>query len=382
MKARIAVLLMMMMMQVVAMSAAFAQMPIDPLGQVVTLPERSPHWVWVNDIVFDHMSDGQAHLVDGDTGKYLGKLSTGFGFVRVVIPRDGKVIYSPETYMSRGTRGQRTDVVTRYDARTLLPLGETVIPPKRASSMPMMANVAITDDDRFLLIYNFNPSQSVTVVDTRSNKFVGEIETAGCALIYPTGPRSFFSICADGALLDVRLDESGKAARQQRTASMFDVKSDPVTEKAVRVGDTWLFVSFAGFMHPVRMTATGLTAEPKWALLTAAERAQNWRPGGLQQLAVHAGFKRLYALVQQGGAHSHKDPGKDVWVYDLTRKVSVQRIALKNLTTSIHVSADQKPLLFASFLVSSTTDIYDAIKGNHLRSIENVGASPTLLMSP
>ena len=58
--------------------------------------------------------------------------------------------------------------------------------------MPMMANSELTDDERFLLIYNFNPAQSVTVVDTKTRKFVGEIETAGCALVYPTGPRSFF----------------------------------------------------------------------------------------------------------------------------------------------------------------------------------------------
>jgi hypothetical protein len=30
----------------------------------------SKHWVWINDIVFAHMVDGTAHLIDGDSGKY------------------------------------------------------------------------------------------------------------------------------------------------------------------------------------------------------------------------------------------------------------------------------------------------------------------------
>jgi len=58
--------------------AAAAALAPDPLGVVATLPAvASPHWVWVNDIVFSHMSDGQALLVDGDSGRFLGMLSTG-----------------------------------------------------------------------------------------------------------------------------------------------------------------------------------------------------------------------------------------------------------------------------------------------------------------
>ena len=135
-----------------------------------------PHWVWVNDMAFFAFPDGKAFLVDGDSGKMLGMLSTGYSFTSVLIPKTGAVIYAPEIYFSRGTRGTRTDVVTIYDATRLEPVGEIEIPPKRASLMPMPGAQALTDDDRFLLIYNFTPSQSVTVVDTHSRKFVGEIE--------------------------------------------------------------------------------------------------------------------------------------------------------------------------------------------------------------
>src|SRR5258706_15558090 len=91
-----------------------AAVPTDPAplapdqpNLVQSLPGTpSPHWVWVNDIVFTHMASGQALLVDGDSGRFLGLLgSTGFSFERIVLVRGGGLIFSPEMYFSRGTRG-------------------------------------------------------------------------------------------------------------------------------------------------------------------------------------------------------------------------------------------------------------------------------------
>jgi methylamine dehydrogenase heavy chain len=357
--------------------------PADPLGVVASLPATSPHWVWVNDFVFPHMTDGQALLVDGDSGRFLGLLSTGFGFSRLNLSKDGKTIFSPETYFSRGTRGARTDVVTMYDPTHLAPIGEIAIPAKRSSNMPMMADSELTDDGRFLMIYNFTPAQSVTVVDTRSRTLVGEIETAGCALVYPTGPRSFFSICADGSLLNVRLDDKGHASSRDRTGHLFDVAKDPVTEKAVRVGDAWLFVSYGGVMYPIQISKDGgLTLGAKWPLLSAADQAQQWRPGGLQQLAAHAGLNRLYSIMHRGGPETHKDPGKEVWVYDLARHQRIQRMGLKNDSGAIQVTHDPRPLLFSAFIESNTLDVYDATNGQWLRSVEHIGTTPTILVTP
>jgi methylamine dehydrogenase heavy chain len=365
-------------------AAASPPLAADPLGTIASLPaSASPHWVWVNDFVFPHMTDGQALLVDGDNGRFLGLLSTGFGFSRLVLAKDGKTIFSPETYFSRGTRGTRTDVVTMYDPTRLAPVGEIVIPPKRSSNMPMMADSELTDDGRFLLIYNFTPAQSVTVVDARSRSLVGEIETAGCALVYPTGARSFFSICADGSLLNVHLDDKGHARSRDRTGHMFDVAKDPVTEKAVRVGNVWQFVSYGGVMYPIQIAKDGgLTLGAQWPLLSAADQAQKWRPGGLQQLAAHAGLNRLYSIMHRGGPETHKDPGKEVWVYDLARHTRIQRIELKNDAGAIQVTHDAQPLLFSAFIESSTLDIYDATNGQWLRSVEHIGTTPTILVTP
>lgn len=92
----------------------------------------------------------------------------------------------------------------------------------------------------------FTPAQSVTVVDTRTRRFVGEIGAPGCALINPAGPRSFFSICSDGALLQVRLNDRGGAAALMRTPQLFDPNKDPLAQEGVRDGNVWWFTSFHG----------------------------------------------------------------------------------------------------------------------------------------
>jgi methylamine dehydrogenase heavy chain len=363
---------------------AGAELPSD-LGrgpEVATLAVPAPkHWVWVNDFVFPHMADGMAYLIDGDSGRYLGTLSTGYSFAHVLLSSDGKLIYSPETYFARGTRGKRTDVVTLYDPATLKVLGEIAIPSKRSSNVPMIANQVLTDDDRFLLIYNFNPAQSVTVVDTKLRKFVREIEIPGCALVYPTGPRSFFSVCGDGSLSLVELEDSG-AAHQKRTQPLFHLTDDPVTEKAVRIGRVWYFVSFAGRIYPLEADGQQAQMGAAWWLTSEADRKAGWRPGGIQQLAVNSQKSRLYAIMHQGGVETHKDPGKDIWVFDVSSRQRVQQFPLKSLASSIQLSSDGEPLLYSIFIDAPDLDIYDAASGKLLRSVAHVGTSPTLMVTP
>jgi methylamine dehydrogenase heavy chain len=364
--------------------SARAELPSDTAhgfqSATIAVP-ASKHWVWVNDFVFPHMADGMAYLVDGDSGRYLGTLSTGYGYSHLLLSRDGKLIYSPETYFSRGTRGERTDVVTLYDPATLGAVGEIAIPPKRSSNLPMLGNQILTDDDRFLLIYNFNPSQGITVVDTKTRKFVREIESPGCALEFPTGPRSFFTVCGDGSLLLVTLDDNG-GAETKRTQPLLSMGDDPVTEKAVRIGRTWYFVTFNGRILPLEVDAQHASVGPIWWLTSEAERKDGWRPGGVQQLAVNAGKSRLYALMHRGGIETHKDPGKDVWVFDVAAHARVQQLVLKNLSSAIQISSDGHPLMYSTFIDAPALDIYDAASGRWLRSVDHVGTTPTVMVTP
>lgn len=364
--------------------ALAADLQPDPLPvQMITLPAKpSPHWVWIGDMAFTHLPDGRAYLVDGDKGAMLGLLSTGFNYVSPLPAPDGSVIYSPETYFSRGTRGTRTELVTLYDPRTLTPIDEITIPAKRVSAIPMQGQASLTDGGRFLLIYNYTPEQSTTVVDTQSRKFVGEVDTAGCALLFPTGPRDFFSLCADGGVLSVTLDDSGHAAKLVHSRPLFELQKDPITEKPVRLGDTWYFTSYESNIYPFKTDAKGTTVGKRWSLVTDAERAAGWRTGGLQQLAMHRATRRLYAIMHQGPLPTHKDPGNEVWVYDVTSGKRLQKITLKNIASSIQVSQDDQPLLYAVFLGSSALEIYDAMTGSYLRSVSDLALTPTVLVTP
>jgi methylamine dehydrogenase heavy chain len=160
------------------------------------------------------------------------------------------------------------------------------------------------------------------------------------------------------------------------------VDHDPVTEKGVRLGDTWYFVSFSGNVYPVKLDQGNLKLQKTWSLLTAAQKAENWRPGGLQQLAIHTGLNRLYSIMHQGPLETHKDPGREVWVYDLARQALIQKIAMKNDSGSIQVTRDSHPLLFSVFIDSNVLDVYDATSGNLLRSVTDIGTTPTVMVTP
>jgi methylamine dehydrogenase heavy chain len=346
---------------------------------VATVPAPGPHWFWADDLAFFSVVDGRSMLVDADTGRFVGMLSTGALFAKLDLPGDYGTIYSVETYYSRGTRGERTDVVTYYDPTTLAPTGEVVIPPHRQSGVPLLAMSGLTDDDRPLLVYNFNPAQSITVVDVGARKVAGELPTPGCALVYPAGPRRFAMLCQDGALLTIDLNDAGGEAARTRSAPFFDPKTDPITEKGVRLGKRWLFASFGGRLHEV--DAGGAEAAfASWPLLDDADRAESWAVGGAQHLALHAASGRLYALMHQGGADSHKDPGTEVWVYDVAAKRRVQRIALQKPAVSIQVTQDAAPVLLAT-LGEPVVEVYGATTGAHRRTIEGLGQTPLVLQT-
>jgi len=131
----------------------------------------------------------------------------------------------------------------------------------------------------------------------------------------------------------------------------------------------------------VRLDGAVLQVAETWSLLDAADRKASWRPGGLQHLALHSATRHLYSLMHVGGQDSHKDPGTEVWVYDVASKRRTQRIVLKSQATSIAVTRDAKPLLFTSFMGASGVNVYDALSGKFLRSISEVGLTPTTLVT-
>ena len=388
-----------------SLAAAAADLPAETPGSVLSLPPPSPHWFWVGDLLYRRSA-----LVDADSGRFLGMLSSGVGVIAPSTSPERGEIYLPETYYSRGSRGQRTDVVTVYDATRLAPIAEIAIPPKRADVVNGAGLSTLLDDGRFLAVFNLTPATSVTIVDVESRRFVGEIAIPGCSLVYAAGKRRFASLCGDGSLLLVTLDAAGSEAARQRSEKFFNPIDDPITEKGVRQGERWLFVSFEGIVHAIDLSGDAPHFEKSWSLFDASDRGAGWRVGGTQHLALHQASGRLFALVHQGGPGSHKESGSRVWVYDLASQRRVQEIPVANMVgafavhrlglssgvvdwlvehvvpnagaDSIAVTQDAEPRLVMAARTGGTLAVYDARSGAWLRYLDDVGLAPGVLQAP
>jgi methylamine dehydrogenase heavy chain len=395
----------------VVATPAPAELPVDPVGRVEILAAPlSPHLVWASDALMRRIA-----LADLDSGDTLGVIDGGYGITAALFARTRPELYVPETHYSRGARGDRTDVLSIYDALSLRAVGEVLLPPRRAMNVLPSANAALTDDDRFALVFNMTPATSVSVVDLERRAFTAEIAIPGCSLVYAAGARRFLSPCGDGALVVVTLDESGAEAARVRTRPFFDPQRDPVTEKAVRYGDEWLFVSFEGRVHPVDVSGAELRFAEPWDLFGAQERSEGWRIGGRQHSAVHQRSGRFYSLVHQGSSGSHKDPGTELWVYALDRRQRVDRISLRSPGLSylgepidlaphlfwpldglyewvltriglnvdgIAVTQDERPLLVTGSDFSGSLGIYDALSGGFLRRVAPGNTTTLVLQVP
>lgn len=362
-------------------SASFAELQPEPTGVIETLPEIWPaHWIIAHDAAFFHMSDGKYIVLDADSddqwGRFKGFMNASFiGVFNQATTRPE--MYIAETFRSRGTRGERTDVLTIYDKRSLGPVGEVVIPPKRSSNMPTAYNLQLVDDEKLALVYNFTPAQSVTVVDLVAREFLAEVPIPGCALAYPMAGRAFASICSDATIMAITLGEDGTQASSSRTDPFFDVDVDPLMEKPVMHDGVAYFPSFLGSVYPVDLNGSTPVVGDAWSMV--GDEEGGWRPGGILLGASDASGNLYFMMHPEGYDGSHKDPGVEVWVFDSETGRRVNRIALELPGLSINVTRDDEPLLVVSN-VNMQIDVYDATSGEHLRTLADFGQETPLTL--
>ena len=197
----------------------------------LTLPEASPHWVYVLEPVFPYLVSSKVWILDGDTLQYKGMVSAGYS-ANLALSHDKSAFYVTETYWSRGTRGDRTDVVTTYDAKTLNPTGEVILPKGRFLVVPKKYNAQLSSDGRYLYSFNMDPAFGLSLVDLKENRYVGEIETGGCSLAYPDRAQPASRRCAPTARSPTSPStQPGKATIEDGTP-FFNSETDPVFEHA------------------------------------------------------------------------------------------------------------------------------------------------------
>jgi methylamine dehydrogenase heavy chain len=229
-----------------------------------------------------------------------------------------------------------------------------------------------------MLSFNMDPATSVSVVDVQNQSYVGEIETPGCGLIFPSGPRRFSMVCADGSLLTVDFDEAGQA-QMTRGEPFFDAENDPVFEHPgfSQQNGKAFFVSYSGTVYPVDFSGAQPQVGKAWSLLSDDEKGK-WWPGGWQVASYHPGSNRLFVQMHEGTRWSHKQAGEEVWVFDVNTQERLQQIDLEEPALSIMVTQDDQPLLFALSEAASLS-VFDATTYQHNGDVGDIGISPYLL---
>jgi methylamine dehydrogenase heavy chain len=354
------------------------------------LPENTgQEWFWSYGFRMPSVADGQAFLFD-EHGKRLGQLSTGFWFNNLINAKLRNEIIATETYFSRGTRGERTDIVSVYDAQSLSPKNEIIIPSKRMNSIKNNGLLALTDDEKFALVVNYTPAQSISIVNLELGEFVEEVETPGCSVIYGAGNRTFYAICANGSFMQIKLGDDGRVEKRQRSEKLFNAVEDFLSIAASRIGDTWYFVSRQYNVYAIKMDSDTIELVNKWSLISETEREDSWTIAGLDHTTAHEASNRLFVLMHQGEKHQFEEPGTHVWVYNATTGEKLQEIELEEMSLAMKVSQSDTPRLYTLnvhfpmpslfaawiYIVEGESEVtksmrqrlsaYDAMSGEHL----------------
>jgi methylamine dehydrogenase heavy chain len=389
----------------IASSGARATEALEEL-EIAQLGAIGPHSVWVTDLLFRH-----SLLFDADSGEALATLDAGFATI-IKPPLYSRILdefYVVEAAYEWGHRGKRKDFITIYDEESLLVKGEIVIPMQAADSASNIAYTEFLDGERILAIFNQFPATSVSLIDLETRSYLNTIQSAGCAGIYPTGPLSFAMLCGNGRLRNIHIDEEGKLVDETTSEVFFDPVEDPVTMRGCRTGKRWIFVSFKGWAYEVDFEQNP-PATRSWSMLDASERKSDWRPGGRQLMALHRGLGRLYVLFHRGGSGTHKDPGRQIWVFDVETGRRIDTFELPNMAAAsvagllglesgfvdwvlehavpplggdtITTTQDDAPLLLVRNSGLAVVAVLDAISGEHLRDLEQVGLTGNRLVVP
>ena len=359
-----------------ASGLSHAEIQPEKLGTSETLPSDYPEqWVFAHDGAFMHMISGHYMILDpaAETGteQYKGMVDSSF-ISSFAQSNKRNEFYVIETFYSRGSRGERTDVVTIYDPSTLSPKGEIVLPKEklRMNSMPEKYASLLVNDDKYLVVTNMSPATSVTVVDLDNRSVVGTAETPGCVLNYPTGTSSFTSICLNGAFNTFKVDDSGQVSNVGQTEPMFDPMTSPVFEKPAIINGQAYFISFTGDVYNVDLSGDKPVIGEQWSLLNDEDSKAGYRPGGWQLLATDDNGLMYVLMHPEGYEGSHKDGGPEMWTIDPAKREVINKLELNTWGVSIMATHGEQPYVLVTN-AEMQVDVYQ--NGKYVRTLAPFG---------
>ncbi|QYY33534.1 amine dehydrogenase (plasmid) [Cupriavidus pinatubonensis] len=354
-------------------ATVYGAAPLQPETlSVQPMPPRGDHFLYA--LEMSAPIDARLTVYDIDKKKVVAQQGAGF-LPGVTRSADHRFTYVATSYFSRGTTGERTDVLEITDNASFRKVGEVVLPAKHAQQVPSLFNTTVSDDGGFVYVTNITPATSVSVVNLATRKLAGEIDTAACVLTYPSGRNRFASLCQSGKALIVTLDQDGREVGREQSAAFIDVENDPVYTHAARWGSGYLFVTFSGKVTPADFSASPARFDAPWQLVSPAEARQGWRPGGLQPFAASEATGKLYVLMHQGGEGSHKEPGTEIWVFDVGSHARVARwkLAAEKLMPMVTLSVSEggNPIVYGSTYLG--VQAFDAASGKPVHADKTLG---------
>ena len=137
------------------------------------------------------------------------------------------------------------------------------------------------------------------------------------------------------------------------------------------------FPSFLGRVVPVDLNGDEPVVGDEWLLV--GDEEGGWRPGGIQVTGADSAG-RLYVMMHpEGYEGSHKDPGTEIWVFDVESGERVDRIALELPAITFGLTHDDAPLLLTTN-INLEVDVYDVSSGEYLRTLSGTGAQTPFLI--
>ena len=313
-----------------AMTVANAQIQPQTMQPSETMPAHGENW-------FISYNNDSAYILDAATGEMYGLLTLSSHTPAVQPDLARREFYAAGSYFSRGAYGERSDVLVIHDYENLSPVAEVAVPEKLAW-LPFRRYLGLMSGGKHVVISNLSPAQSVSVVDVENRSFVGEISTPGCSLVLPVENNDFLTICGDGTLMLVGLDDNGNESNRVRGEKFFELTEDPVYDRATPTNDGWLLFSHGGKAFDGSADGDEVLISSPWELVTEEDAEEGWWPGGRQLATLHKDLGLFYIAMHQGDRYTHHEPGTEVWVFSTTAQRRIARIEFEVPVANIMVT--------------------------------------------
>ncbi len=331
---------------------------------IETMSDPGPNW-------FISKTGNGGYIFDATTGEMQGMLSLSRLTPAVTMWHPRREFYATESYLARGVRGERTDLVAVYDFENLSPVAEIIIP-NHMARLSLRNHLGLMNNGRHLAVLNMNPGHSVSIVDVEDRVFIYEASTPGCAVIMPVADSDFLQLCGDGTLQLIQLDISGFEENRVRSDIFFNVMEDAIFDRTARSANGWYLITHAGTIYEVGTQGSEIVINDSWSVTQEGE--DSWRPGGDEFITAHRETGLLFVAMHEGEVDTHHVPGEEIWVLDANSGRRLHRMELEVPATSIMVTQEDEPKLIVAD-DEGGTHVYDALTFAFERSIVTPGAA-------